>query len=489
MNSIWDIFADTANKNAERIAVADKFSSYTYSELFKKAKSYGALLNELSGKPIVVFVGRSAESVAQLLGVVASGNYYIPLDPCLPASKLNLIFEDARPVAVLGTEDDRQIILNLKFNCRFFTENDTGEPMEAAKAVGGDEPLYMIYTSGSTGKPKGVLKSHGAMCSFIQAFTEEFPFEPDTVVGNQTPLFFDASAKDLYLTLKTGATMEIIPSELFIFPLSLINYLNDRHIIWICWVPSALCIITQLSTFEEVLPKYLKNVFFVGEMFPIKQLNKWLASLPDARFVNLYGSSEMAGVCCYYRIKGGHLDLDTLPMGKPMPNCNITLQNDTGTVTVANEVGELIISSPALALCYYNDRDHTNETFFMQNGQRCLRSGDLGKYDENGNICFVSRKDFQIKHMGRRIELGEIESACDKLTAIEKCCCIYDTSKKRITLFCQLCDGSVTEKQIREALKEILPDYMVPGKIKILGTIPLNHNGKIDRQALNSALA
>lgn len=490
MKSIWQVFLNAVSKYPNRIAVEDKDNNYTYSELLVKVRKFGNLLTKYgSGNSIVVFAGRNIDSVVQILSVVATGNYYIPLDSSLPKLKLDAILNDAKPVAILGRQEDKNIVNDLEYKTDFYTISDISDSMCDCVIVEEDSPLYMVYTSGSTGKPKGVLKSHGGMISFLQAFSSLFPFEEDTIIGNQTPLFFDASAKDLYLSIYNGATLEIIPSEMFVLPVPLVKYLNERKINWICWVPSALCIISQLNTFLEVKPEYLKNVFFVGEVFPIKQLIKWVQNLPETKFVNLYGSSEIAGVCCYYEVKNKLEEIDSLPMGKALPNCEITLRDGEKIITDSDVVGEIFISSAALALGYYNNEKHTNEVFFKENNKRVFQSGDLARYDKYGNLCFVSRKDFQIKHMGRRIELGEIENACDKIKEINKCCCLYDIKRKRITLFCELNDDKISSQEIKNFLKEMLADYMVPGQIRILEKLPLNANGKIDRQSLKETLS
>lgn len=484
MDSIWKIFLDTVEKYPKKIAVADQKFKYTYEELFEKVKAITSLLVKYKTKnPIVVFAGRDIDTVVQILAVIGSGNYYIPLDSSLPKEKLQSILDDAKPVAILGKKEDLAVIESLNFKGNFYTNLDKSEEQIEFSALEGSEPLYMVYTSGSTGKPKGVLKSHGGMISFLKAFSSLFPFEEDTIIGNQTPLFFDASAKDLYLSIYNGATLEIIPSEKFVFPVVLVNYLNERRINWICWVPSALCLISQLNTFMEVKPLYLEKIFFVGEVFPIKQLNKWKENLPNAKFVNLYGSSEIAGVCCYYEVNKNLENIIVLPMGKAMPNCEITLRNGEQIIKDSGVVGEIFISSEALALEYYNDLEKTNLVFFKEDNKRVFQTGDLACYDDEGNLCFVSRKDFQIKHMGRRIELGEIEAACDKLLEINRCCCLYNEKRKIITLFCDL-NTNLTSQEIRNLLKDKLADYMLPGKVIIYEKLPLNANGKIDRQAL-----
>lgn len=483
MDSIWNILERVVAKNANKVAIADQHSRYTYNELFNKVKSLNGLLTKYGrNRPVVVFADRSIDTIIYILAVVGSGNYYIPLDASLPKEKLQTIFEDSKPVAIFGREENKQLVDELDFDGDFYTVADN-EYNEHFTPVLDDEPLYMVYTSGSTGKPKGVLKSNKGMVSFVKAFSKTFPFEQDTIVGNQTPFFFDASAKDLYLSLCNAATLEIIPSEKFVLPVMLINYLNERKINWICWVPSALCLVTQLNTFLAVKPQFLRRVFFVGEVFPIKQLQKWVESLPDVKFVNLYGSSEIAGVCCYYEV-GESLDaLDVLPMGKALPNCEITLRDQSKTIKESGIVGEVFISSDALALEYFHDKEKTDGVFFLENNKRTFQSGDLARYDKNMDLCFVSRKDFQIKHMGRRIELGEIEAACDKILEVDKCCCLYDDIKKNIVLFCEL-NKPLASQQIRNMLREKLAEYMIPNKVIMCEKIPLNANGKINRQAL-----
>ena len=487
MKSIWQVFLNTVNNYPERIAVSDEKNKYTYEELFEKIKSINSLLKKYNTKnPIVIFAGRDINTVAQILAVIGSGNYYIPLDPSLPKEKITAILNDANPVAILGKEEHKNIVNDLDFKGDFVTTENISDKESEFSALNGDEPLYMVYTSGSTGKPKGVLKSHGGMISFIEAFSSLFPFEENTIIGNQTPLFFDASAKDLYLSIYNAATLELIPSEKFVLPILLVNYLNERKINWICWVPTALCLISQLNVFKEVKPEYLKNIFFVGEVFPIKQLKKWKENLPNVKFVNIYGSSEIAGVCCYYEVKEDLENMNVLPMGKALPNCKITLRNNNNEIiTESGVVGEVFISSPALALEYYHDKEKTDAVFFKEGESRVFQSGDLARYDEEGNLCFVSRKDFQIKHMGRRIELGEIESACDKIKEIDRCCCLYDEKRKIITLFCEL-NKPLTSPEIRGLLKDKLADYMIPGRVKIYEKLPLNANGKIDRQTLKA---
>ena len=489
-------FDQLARTQADKTAVADETHSYTFASLHNTAACLGTAIRDRQpkGGPVGVLVHRGADTAALFFAAVYGGCFYVPLDPDMPAHKLETILRDADIQLVLGETEDRQLLATADYTGALLTLSEAASTPAELPEVDADTPLYMVYTSGSTGKPKGVLKSHGAMVSYIQAFLKRFGLTGEEIIGNQNPFFFDAAAKDLYFMAWAGASLEVIPSEKFIFPVRLLEYLNERRVSYICWVPTALAIVTQLNTFKKVTPQTLRHVLFVGEPFPIKQLHKWLSALPELQYVNLYGSSELAGVCCAYEIPQGLLP-ETLPMGKPLPNCKVFLHTDRGFTTQPGILGEVWIVSPALALEYWGDPEKsaavfTQETLPDGSQARVLRSGDLAQYDAEGNLVFVSRKDFQIKHMGRRIELGEIESVADGLPQIARCCCLYNDEKKRIELFCQLneTEEALDGKAIQSLLRPLLSDYMLPAKVHVLDQLPINPNGKLDRQSLKAEM-
>ena len=226
---------------------------------------------------------------------------------------------------------------------------------------------------------------------------------------------------------------------------------------------------------------------------PMKHLNKWRKALPDVQYVNLYGSSEIAGICCYYKVTGEFADDAVLPMGVPLENCKIYLLDQDTIISEPNRIGEMYLVSDSLALEYFHDLEKTKASFLFRDfGEglvRCFKTGDLAQYDEEGNLIFAARNDSQIKHMGHRIELGEIEAVANALPEINRCCCLYNAPKRKIVLFCELApDVQLKGLEIRSLLKHRLSDYMVPGKVQILETLPLNQNGKIDRQKLRALI-
>lgn len=348
--------------------------------------------------------------------------------------------------------------------------------------------LYVLFTSGSTGTPKGVAITHRSVIDYIDWVTEEFSITEEDSFGNQAPFYFDNSILDIYSALKTGASLYIIPTKLFAQPVKLLQFLVDNRITTIFWVPSAMIILSKLKAFPSVdVSKTLKRVLFCGEVMPNKQLNIWRQYLPDVVYANLYGPTEITDACTYYTVDRAFSDEEPLPIGKPMRNTEIlVLDENDRLVTEPEQVGELCVRGTSLAVGYYSNPEKTAAAF-VQNPlqtayeEKIYRTGDLVKYNDRHELIYLSRKDFQIKHMGHRIELGEVETAVSSLDGIDVCCCLYDEKHSRIVLFVE---GDFTIGEINGQLRALVPDYMLPGRLICTQRLPLNTNGKIDRVKL-----
>ncbi len=468
----------------DKIAVAMGDRGYTFFELYQKVRMLSSAI-DCENKPIAVIADRSVDTILFFLAVAYSGNFYVPVDPEIPKGKMSAILEEIEPEYVFCLEKDKKILEAIdRSKIKILDIDSSGKVVHEHSGIAPEDPLYMVYTSGSTGKPKGVLKSHGAMINFIESFVEAFELTEHEIIGNQTPFYFDASAKDIYLMLKTGARLEIIPAELFVMPPRLIGYLNEKKISYICWVPTALVLTAQIQAFKYIVPQYLKTVCFVGEVMPVKYLNYWMEKLSEVKYVNLYGQSEICGIACYYEISEIQPIDSPLPIGTPLSGYRVILRDGNRTIVRAECSGEIWIAGKALAEGYYKDEEKTNERFVVMDGTRYFRTGDYAYYDHKGNLVFTARQDSQIKHLGRRIELGEIETAAGSYDRVERCCCLYDSEQKQIVLFCQ---GQEADKvELRKFLGDKLASYMVPGMIVFLEKLPVNQNGKIDRQKLKA---
>lgn len=490
-----DILLDTFHleeglkQHPDKVVLIDGEKKYTYAEFLSQAISYGKELaaRKVRNQAIGILAEHCAETVIMQLGILLSGNYYIALQTECTKERLQEIcrIADIKVMAGLaeqieGMEDYLPVQV---LPCRAYTlqENLDGELDYLKKYREGmdDNPvLYGIFTSGSTGKPKGILKTHNAMHSFLETYIEEFEISCDEKIASQTPFYFDASAKDIYLLFRLHCTMYIVPKEMFMMPLKLAEYMDKSGITMLQWVPSALMMMSKLKIFEKGVPSAIRKVFFVGEVFPVEQLKIWMNYFPETEFVNLYGFSEIAGICAFYRVNRETLE-DKLPVGYALGNCRLHLMNEEQKLNHLGQKGELVVESEALAKVYLNATDSRKDAFFEYNGKQYYRTGDLMEYDEKGALYYVNRQDFQVKHMGYRIELGEIEEKVGQMSSVTQAVCTYTNGKIHLYY-----EGNIAVKELIGELKKRLPSYMIPNRVRQVEAFPLNSNGKIDRRRL-----
>ena len=323
------------------------------------------------------------------------------------------------------------------------------------------------------------------MINLTEWYTEAFEITEEETIGNQAPFYFDSSVKDIYAVLKTGARMEIIPKMLFSFPVKLLEYLEEKKVNYIDWVPSALCIVADMGALERVKPSCLRKIMFCGEAMPTKQYHIWREKYPDALFANIYGPTETTVDCTYFIIDREIMPDEPIPIGYACRNTDVFILNGD-RLAAEGESGELCVRGRSLALGYYNNPEKTAKAF-IQNPlnphypEKIYKTGDIAKYNARGEIIFLAREDYQIKHMGHRIELGEIETAVNSIAFIRSGICLYDEAGQKIVLF--YC-GDGTQADILKRLRDKVPKYMFPNVIRKLEKMPVTLNGKIDRLAL-----
>lgn len=493
--NVLEYLERSAGNHGDKVAFCDLDSRVTYSDLHDRVMRIGTSLHMRLGvtrAPIAVMIDRNVESICCFLGVVASGNFYVPLDGKLPTERLNAIVSQMRPrciVSIAGNEPrDIEGIDVFRYEDLADGEIDA----KALACIRGNacdaDPLYAICTSGSTGVPKGVLVPHRAVLDFIPVFAKTFSFDEYECFGNQAPFDFDVSVKDIFSTLYCGASMYVIPKACFTLPKKLPQVLDENKVSTIIWAVSALCVVSGFDAFKYCVPKNLKKVLFSGEAMPVKQLNVWKKYLPDAMYVNLYGPTEITCNCMYYVIDKEFSDEEKLPLGVAFPNERVVVLDSNDKPVSEGQIGEVCVMGTCLALGYYRDPAKTSQSFVQNPLNDCYpelmyRTGDLARLVA-GEYYFAGRRDFQIKHMGHRIELEEIELHLNSVTGVDRACCLFDEKRNKIVAFFV---GDGDDRAIAKALLRKLPKYMLPNVYHRLEVLPITKNGKINRSQLKEA--
>ncbi len=498
--NILGYLEDAARLHPDKCAYFDEQISYTYLRMIREAKAIGCkLINKLSVRcrPVIIYMDKSPAALAAFWGTLYSRNFYVPIDTAMPDMRMRLIVENLKPAAIItdmSTYDQARKYSNSVFIFEEMIETPVDEDVlckRMSTAIDTD-PVYVLYTSGSTGVPKGVVVSHRSLIDYVEQFCNEIGISEKDVIANQAPFYFDASLIDIYCTLYSRASMGIVPLEYFSVPLRLLDFLQKNNITTIRWVPSAMKMVSMFKGFASIRPDKLDKIIFGAEAMPVKVYNYWKKNYPDARFVQIYGPTEITGVCTYHVVDREYADDETIPIGKAFKNTEVfLLDEEDRLITRPDVTGEICVKGSCLALGYYNAREKSDEVF-VQNplnpfySEKIYRTGDLARYNSKKELVFISRRDFQIKHMGHRIELGEIETAVNSLPNMKSSCCLYDKDKQKIVLFYETDDYD--DITVIEALKNRLARYMIPNAVHKLDEMPQLKNGKIDRVILSKML-
>ncbi len=480
--TLTERFEEAVRLHADRTAVGDSRREWTYRELDAFARRVRADLAAVPVRPedrVAILVSRGdARWVAACIGVLYAGGAWVPMDPGIPASRVGLLLEQARPVAVITDARLRERIpegpwrvLDLDGEHDLGSGPPTGEitPRHCA---------YCFFTSGTTGTPKGVVVEHGSVVNFATAFADRFAVVPDDRVLQYASPAFDVSVQEIFATLLTGASLWIAGEEERLSVEALSRALVDRRIT-LAELPPALMEMMDPARFPD-----LRVVSVGGEPFAGSLVARWSAA--GHQMINGYGPTETT-VGVVYADCTGELR-STPPIGRPVGDHRAHVLDEDLRPVPFGAIGELYVSGPGVARGYLGDPSLTATRFVPDPsgpaGGRMFRTGDLVRHNAEGDLVFVGRRDRQVKVRGQRMELGEVEAALAGCTGVRAAVADVMPDGQGGTLVGYVVGAGADLAGLRRDLAARLPGYMVPNRIVPVPEIPVTTSGKIDIPAL-----
>lgn len=488
--TILDYLELDARKYPDKSAFIDPARKVTYQELASEADRVAKYILDLGfrGEPIAIYEEKSVTCVCLMLGVMKSGNFFTVIDADMPVERLKNTLSTFQPVCILSEEKYREGCekISAGIDTLFYEDMKHGKAMGAEEypPVSPDDTAVVLFTSGTTGTPKGVELQHGAIAAAAEIRMDTFGYDEDVCFADQFPVYTIAHITiNVACTIRAGGTDRIFPGTYFKSPVKLINFLNQTDVNTLDWSAPSLRILSEISELSGSVFKNITTVRFGGEPIPVKTLDHLMRVIPNARFINVMTGTELLCVGTFYEVKRDRSYSRGIPLGIPMKNTSIILVDENENIVSETERGEMCVSTPAMAKGYYHDASETEKKFRRMRDKsgkmmRFYKTGDLACLNEDGELEYSGRKDFQIKKHGYRIELEDIEAAADTIPEINGCGCIYDAGKEKIILFYS---GNIHEKDVRSILRDKLPLSMLPDAVISLPSIPRNATGKTDR--------
>jgi amino acid adenylation domain-containing protein len=495
----------------------------TYADIERCSNQIARALQELGcgrGDRVCLFVPKSPRVVTAMQGVLKADCAYVPIDIASPAPRVAKIVEAAQPTVILVASQAVELLdevlalrplQSVPMIACLEDERLRGDEFESALnaedidafaseplpfANSSDDMAHILFTSGSTGTPKGVVITHSNVIEFIEWARRYFGIGESDRNSGHPPLHFDLSTFDIYGAFSAGAQLHLVPAAASLLPRELARLIRDAELTQWFSVPSTMTYMAKFGVIDQGDFPALERVLWCGEVLPTPILIHWMERLPHAEFTNLYGPTEATIASSYHTVRRRPKDeTEAIPIGAPCDGEDLAVLDADRKPVPAGEVGDLYIGGVGLSPGYWQDEEKTRAAFApdpaSQDGTgRIYRTGDLARVGDDGLFYFLGRADSQIKSRGYRIELGEIETALNALVELNECAVVgIDTGGFEGTAICcayAARDGAnATPAQLKEALRNVLPSYMIPTRWMPYGAaLPKNVNGKIDRRAL-----
>jgi amino acid adenylation domain-containing protein len=511
--NIFDLFCISKSKFSDKTALVIDNIQYSYASLSFKSGQIAHNLKNCQHKHIGIFGSRSLTCYQGILGTLASGKTYVPLNPKFPNERNKKIIDLAKVETLivdhLGLKQitkmsdslnksttlicpnikGKEIPAALKNKFKVFTSENMTESSEHFINVDDSQPAYIMFTSGSTGIPKGVPVSHKNVFSYVNYIKKRYEISSRDRFSQTFDLTFDLSVHDMFLSWSVGASLYVIPESAIMAPAKFIK--QNELSVWFS-VPSLAQFMKKFRMLKENSFPSLRYSLFCGEALPKSTALAWQKASPNSILENIYGPTEATIGITHYQIPKNENQLleynGVISIGEVFSSQDFCLVDDDGKLT--ESYGELCLSGTQLTKGYYNNPGKTVEAYFKFPNKDKLwyKTGDIVKL-ENKNLFYISRKDFQVKIRGYRIELDEVNLAIREYTDCDLVYTIpYPVSEGVAENLYSFIDSKCTTEKnyILKHLKEKLPEYMIPKDIKFVSDFPKNSNGKIDLKILTT---
>ena len=494
---LHELFLKQCLQRPNQPAVVSENRVLSYEELNNRVSGLARKLHQLGAQPnqlVAVVMEKGWEQVVATLAIMRSGAAYLPIPAESPKARLWDLLEDAQVRIALTQSWRDQKIEWPESVARIAVDLEDAQPTDEPplpRAQSADDLAYVIYTSGSTGKPKGVMISHRGAVNTILDINRRFDARPMDRALALSSLSFDLSVYDLFGPLAAGATV-VIPEPMATRDPALLSKIirDERVTIW----NSVPALMEMVVGYEEArggnLPESLRLVMLSGDWIPVTLPGRVERLSKKVKVVSLGGATEASIWSIVHPVEAVDADSRSIPYGKPLTNQSFHVLDETLNPRPIWTPGQLYIGGIGLAQGYWRDEEKTRASYIVhpQTGDRLYKTGDFGRYLPDGDIEFLGREDTQVKIRGYRVELGEIETALAQHPNVCVAALVaIDAARggRRLVAYIVPQPGSAPSPgELRDFLKERLPDYMLPAAFVFADSLPLTSNGKVDRKSL-----